>query len=69
MIEILIHKLLLLLFILSILNIISNIWLVMDTYRKSPENPIKHKISNKSLVLLGISISYFFTILFSGFLG
>jgi len=64
MIEILLHKFLLLLFILSILNILRNIWFIIDSYKKT----VKFQITNKSLLLLGISVSYFFTILFSGFL-
>jgi len=64
MTEILVNKVLILLFVLSILNIIRNIWLIIDSYKKT----IKFKLNNKSLILLGISISYFFTIIFSGFL-
>ena len=64
MIELLIDKLLLILFIFSILNIIRNIWFVLETYKRKS----KFQITQKSLILLGISISYFFTILFSGFL-
>ena len=54
MTEILVNKVLILLFVLSILNIIRNIWLIIDSYKKT----IKFKLNNKSLILLGISISY-----------
>ncbi len=64
MTELLLHKFLLLLFILSILNIIRNGWFVVNSYRRGG----KFQITDISLILLGISISYFFTILFSGFL-
>ena len=65
MIELLLHKLLLLLFILSILNILRNGWFLFNAYRKNN----RFQITQISLILLSISISYFFTILFSGFLG
>ena len=64
MIEILLHKFLLLLFILSILNIIRNGWFVLKSFKLG----ITLQITNISLILLGLSISYFVTILFSGFL-
>ena len=64
MIELLLHKLLLLLFILSILNILRNGWFLFNAYRKNN----RFQITQISLILLSISISYFFTILFSGFL-
>ena len=57
-----INTILVMLFILSILNIIRNGYLVLQSFMIQQ----KHFISKTELFLLGLSISYFITALFNG---
>ena len=58
------NKVLIVLFFLSICNVIRNIFFIYDNSRKG----IKFNISKLGLWYLGFSISYILTIIFSGFL-
>jgi hypothetical protein len=62
------NKILVLLFILSLLNIFRHSYYFVQTWVTSTEEkPIKYKINDKSLFLLGVSISYVLMTFFTGF--
>lgn len=64
---ILLNKLLLILFFISLLNIIRNVYYLIQAWVKSnSENPTKYLLSDKSLYLLGISLSYVLMCLSTG---
>jgi len=53
------NKILLTLFILGCLNIIRHLYYFIQTWVKVDEdNNVKYKLNSKSLILLGLSISY-----------
>jgi hypothetical protein len=59
MIVLLLNKVLLILFWLSVSNVIRNIFFVLQSWIKSKtDNPKKLTINHIGLVLLGLSISY-----------
>lgn len=64
---IILNKILVILFIFSILNIIRHFYFLIQAWIKSNnENPQKYYINKTSLIILGLSISYFVTCLFEG---
>jgi len=64
---ILLNKLLLLLFIISLLNVIRNGYYFIQAWIKSnTDNPTRYILNDKSLLILAISLSYVLTCLFSG---
>jgi hypothetical protein len=38
----------------------------IQTYLSSTDEPVKYRLSNRALLLLGISIAYLFTVIFTG---
>lgn len=60
---ILITKILFFILVLCILNVLKNAFLFISAWIYNT----KFKISNKNLWLLAVSISYIFTIIFTGF--
>lgn len=65
MIQNFIIKLEFLLFFLSILNCVKHGWEVFK--RLKNDNPDKYTVKKHELILLGVSISYILTIIFTGF--
>jgi len=64
---ILLNKLLHTLFIISLLNVVRNGYYFIQAWVKSnTDNPSKYILSNKSLLLLGISLSYVLMSLITG---
>jgi hypothetical protein len=63
-----INKFIMIVFILSILNIIRHSFFCVQMFVTSTEdNTKKYIISKSSLLLLGLSISYFITLIITGF--
>jgi len=62
-----INKFLMLLFFLAALNTLRHIYYFIQTWVTSTdEEPVKYKLSGKSLFLLGVSISYILTTIYTG---
>lgn len=62
MLEFFISKIYYVLFILSILNIMANIYKFLRSWALSENNEVsRYKITKKDVVYLGLSISYFIT--------
>ena len=65
LIEIL-NKVIVLIFFLSSLNTLRHLYYFIQSFISSTEEtPVKYKLSKTSLILLGISISYIFTVIHS----
>ena len=60
----LINKVLLVIFVMSVLNCLKHIWKIIEGLRE--EVPTKYVISNWDRFLLGLSISYIITTIFTG---
>ena len=61
------NKLLMILFFVSLLNTIRHMYYFIQTWFTSTEdNPVKYKITPKSLFLLGVSIAYILTTILTG---
>ena len=64
-----INKVLILILFMSILNVLRHSYYFLQAWVKSiTENPEKYKLSNKSLWILSLSISYILTTIFNGVL-
>lgn len=67
MIELLLNKVLMVLFFISLLNTIRHTYYFIQVIVTSTEEqPIKYVISKNSLILLGLSISYVLSVIFTG---
>lgn len=67
MVEILLNKLFIFLFFLSLLNTVRHIYYFIQALVSSTEEqPIKYVISKTSLTLLGLSIAYILSSIFTG---
>jgi len=67
MIELLLNKLLLLLFFMSLLNTVRHAYyFIQAMVTSTEEQPIKYVISKNSLTLLGLSIAYVLSVIFTG---
>lgn len=64
MTEFLLNKILLVIFLMCIFNCLKHAWNIITILRK--EIPNEYKITNKERFLLGISISYLITTIFTG---
>ncbi len=60
--DMLINKVLFMLLFLSILNVVRNLFFVVSSLK----NEEKYIMNNKSLILLGLSISYILMTIFNG---
>jgi hypothetical protein len=61
------NKLLIVLFFMSCLNTARHVYYLFQTWFTSTEEyPIKYKITDKSLFLLGVSIAYILTAIITG---
>ena len=64
---ILINKVLIILYILSCLNVVRHLYyLIQTTMMTKNESSEKYRLSNKSLLILGISLAYLISIIFIG---
>lgn len=62
-----INKLLMTLFFLASLNTARQAYYFIQTWFSSTEEePLKYKLAPKSLLILGISIAYILTVIFTG---
>lgn len=67
MIEILLNKVLMVLFFLSVLNVLRHgYYFIQAIVSSTEETPIKYMIPTKSLMLLGLSLSYVLSVIFMG---
>jgi hypothetical protein len=67
MIELLLNKVLMVLFFISLLNTIRHAYyFIQAMVTSTEEQPIKYVISKNSLILLGLSISYVLSVIFTG---
>jgi hypothetical protein len=61
------NKILIVLFFLSCLNTIRHGYYFIQTwFTSTDETPIKYRLTNTSLFLLGVSIAYILTTIFTG---
>ena len=61
------NKLLIVLFFMSCLNTIRHAYYFIQTWFTSTEEmPVKYRLTNKSLFLLGVSIAYILTVILTG---
>ena len=62
-----INKILIILLFLAILNTLRHTYYFVQTwFTATEEEPVKYRLSNKSLFLLGVSIAYILTAIFTG---
>jgi hypothetical protein len=67
MIELLLNKVLMVLFFVSILNVVRHgYYFIQAIITSTEELPIKYVISKNYLILLGLSISYILSVIFTG---
>ncbi len=67
MIDLLINKILIMLVVLSGLTILRHsYYFIQSVITSTEEQPIKYKLSKTALLLLGISIAYIFSVIFTG---
>jgi len=62
-----INKILILVFFMAFLNTFRHCYYFIQVWFTSTEEvPAKYKLNNKSLIILGVSIAYILTTLFTG---
>lgn len=62
-----INKLLLMLFFMSCLNTIRHTYYFIQTwFTSTEENPLKYRVSDRSLFFICMSVGYILTVIFSG---
>lgn len=62
-----INKILMILFFMSSLNATRHMYYFIQTwFTSTQEQPLKYKVTTKSLMLLGISIAYILASIFTG---
>jgi len=67
MVGLLLNKLLMMLFFISLLNTLRHgYYFIQALVTSTEEQPIKYVVSKKSLLLLGLSIAYMLTTIFTG---
>jgi hypothetical protein len=62
--EFILNKVLLVIFILSVLNCLKHVWNIINGLRE--EVPNKYKISTSERFLLGLSLAYIISVIFTG---
>lgn len=61
------NRILLITLILAYINVIRHTYYFIQVwFTSTDENPIKYKISSKSLLFLGISVAYILSVFFTG---
>jgi len=67
MVGLLLNKLLMMLFFISLLNTLRHgYYFIQALVTSTEEQPIKYVVSKNSLLLLGLSIAYMLTTIFTG---
>lgn len=67
MLALILNKILFMLFFLSCLNTLRHVYYIIQAFMLSKdEEPVKYKLPNKSLIFLGISVSYILSVLITG---
>ena len=67
MLLVVVNKILMVLFFMSFFNAFRHTYYFIQAwFTSTEEQPVKYKISSKSLLLLGASIAYLFTVIFTG---
>jgi len=61
----LLDKILVLIFFMSILNLVRHIWNIFMVLRNE-DVPNKYELSKRELIFLGISVAYILTTIFTG---
>ena len=62
-----INKILMVFFFMSCFNTIRHTYYFIQTWFTSTEElPVKYRLTNKGLFLLGVSIAYIMTVIFTG---
>lgn len=62
--EFILNKVLLVIFILSVLNCLKHVWNIINGLRE--EVPNRYKISTSERFLLGLSLAYIISVIFTG---
>ena len=61
------NKLLMMSFFMSLLNVVRHAYYFIQAFFTSTaEEPTKYRISNTSLIILGVSIAYLLSVIFTG---
>lgn len=61
------NKVLIMLFFLSAFNVVRHVYFLIQTWVSSTEEtPVKYKLKSKSIFLLGVSLAYILTSIFTG---
>jgi hypothetical protein len=67
MLLVLLNKILIMLFFMSLLNILRHFYYFVQAFFQSTlEEPKKYRLNKLPLILLGVSIAYVFTTIFTG---
>ena len=67
MLTIILNKILFLIFFMATLNTFRHgYYFIQALFKSTPEEPRKYKLSDVSLILLGISIAYLLSVIFTG---
>jgi hypothetical protein len=61
----LLNKILILIFFMSILNLVKHVWNIFMVLRNE-DVPNKYELSKRELIFLGISVAYILTTIFTG---
>jgi hypothetical protein len=61
----LLNKILILIFFMSILNLVKHVWNIFMILRNE-DVPNKYELSKRELIFLGISVAYILTTIFTG---
>jgi hypothetical protein len=61
----LLNKILILIFFMSILNLVKHVWNIFTVLRNE-DVPNKYELSKRELIFLGISVAYILTTIFTG---
>lgn len=61
----LLNKILILIFFMSILNLVKHVWNIF-TILRNEDVPNKYELSKRELIFLGISVAYILTTIFTG---
>jgi len=61
----LLNKILILIFFMSLLNLVKHVWNIFMVLRNE-DVPNKYELSKRELIFLGISVAYILTTIFTG---
>ncbi len=67
MLTVILNKVLIMFFFMACLNTIRHTYYFIQAFfQSSEEEPRKYRLQNTSLILLGVSVAYILTVLFTG---